>query len=63
MGQPMTCAECNGLIKVTIEPRELIKLAVFTCRKCGIRYDTHIDYNNKEREGDNGSVKIIRART
>jgi hypothetical protein len=53
MGQPMMCAECDGLIKVTIEPRELIKLAVFTCRKCGIRYDTHIDYNNKEREGAN----------
>lgn len=43
MGQPMTCADCNGSIRVTIEPYELIKLVVFTCRKCGIKYDTRLD--------------------
>lgn len=53
MGQPMACVECNGSIEVTIDNRVAGRLAIFTCRKCGIKYDTHIDYNNKEREGAN----------
>jgi len=43
MGQPMTCVECNGSIRVTIEPTGSTKLVVFTCRKCGIKYDTRLD--------------------
>jgi hypothetical protein len=50
MSAPMTCQECQGLIRVTIEPYELIKLVVFTCRKCGIKYDTRLEYA-MEREG------------
>ena len=42
MGQPMTCQECNGPIRVTIEPAGSIKLVVFTCQKCGIKYDTNL---------------------
>jgi hypothetical protein len=53
MSAPMTCVDCGGLIRVTIEPYELIKLVVFTCRKCGIKYDTPLQYAIK-REGANG---------
>jgi transcription elongation factor Elf1 len=43
MGQPMTCADCNNQIKVTIEPYGKGNMAVFTCKDCGISYDTNID--------------------
>jgi hypothetical protein len=43
MGQPMTCADCDSRIKVTIEPYGKGNMAVFTCPKCGISYDTNID--------------------
>lgn len=46
MGQPMMCQECNGSIRVTIEPAGSTKLVVFTCRKCGTSYNTNIDYTN-----------------
>ena len=43
MGQPMTCADCDNLIKVTIEPNGARRMAVFTCKNCGISYDANID--------------------
>jgi transcription elongation factor Elf1 len=43
MGQPMTCADCDKPIKVTIEPYGKGNMAVFTCKECGISYDTNID--------------------
>ena len=46
MSQPMTCADCDSLIKVTIEPYGAGKMAVFTCKNCGISYDTNIDQGN-----------------
>jgi len=44
MTEPMKCADCGNRIKVTIEPYGPSgKIAVFTCRKCGISYDADID--------------------
>jgi len=43
MSQPMTCDDCDSQIKVTIEPYGKGNMAVFTCPKCGISYDTNID--------------------
>lgn len=43
MSQPMTCQECNGSIRVTIKPGVVGRMVIFTCRKCGISYDTNID--------------------
>lgn len=53
MSAPMTCVDCGGLIRVTIEPTGSTKLVVFTCRKCGIKYDTRLEYASG-REGANG---------
>ena len=50
MGQPMTCADCDKPIKVTIEPYGSGRMAVFSCKECGISYDTNIDQTTITRE-------------
>lgn len=52
MSQPMTCSECNGSIKVTIEASSVGKMVIFTCRKCGIKYDTRLNYGNEREEAN-----------
>ncbi len=59
MGQPMTCADCDKPIKVTIEPYGKGNMAVFTCKDCGISYDTNID-QREERVMDKTINDLIR---
>jgi transcription elongation factor Elf1 len=38
-----TCADCDAVTKVTIEPYGTSHMATIECPNCGVSYDTNLD--------------------